>query len=448
MANIPSETVQLLSRDSKHKQLSNEQRNGILQHLLQLKKGNKLPKGAINETATVFDVSRLTVSKIWREAQKQYQSGLLSADVSSKKRGNCGRKRKDYSTNISNIKNVPLNSRSTIRSLSSATQIPSTTLFRIFKEGEQIRRVSASLKPVLTDENKKQRLRFCLSNIKPNNMFEDFYDHVHIDEKWFYLTQDKRTFYLLHDEEPPLRACKSKRFITKVMFMAAVARPRYDNSRKQYFNGKIGLWPFVYQEPAKRNSKNRPKGTLETKPIESVNAKEVEKMLVEKVLPSIREKFPVSSKKLPIFIQQDNAKPHSYTNNEDFVSECSKDGWDIRVKAQPPNSPDFNVLDLGFFNSIQSLQHQSTPKTIDELIDCVITAFNSLNLEKLDNVFLTLQKCMESAMLASGGNNYKIQHMSKDKLRRNDRLPISVICDKNAIDQANRSLNILNNVEK
>ena len=104
MADIQSETVQLLSRDCKHKQLTNKQRNGILQYLLALKKGKKLPKGAINETPTVLDVSRLTVSRIWREAQKQYQSAVLCADVSSTKQGNCGRKRKGYSTNISNIK--------------------------------------------------------------------------------------------------------------------------------------------------------------------------------------------------------------------------------------------------------------------------------------------------------------------------------------------------------
>lgn len=435
-------SIPLACRNSKHKHLTNEQRNGIFQFLLQRKNGHKLKKGAINETAAAFDVSRLTVSNIWREAKSQIQSGALCADVSSKKKGNCGRKRKDYSANINNIENIPLNKRSTIRSLSSACQIPPTTLFKRFKEGKQIRRISSTLKPLLTEENKKERLRFCMSNVKPNKMFEEFYDRVHIDEKWFYLTQDKRNYYVLHNEEAPLRACKSKRFIPKIMFMAAVARPRYDHHRKQFFDGKIGLWPFVYNEPAKRNSKNRPKGTLITKPVESINAAEVRKMLIENVLPAIKAKFPAASKSSPIFIQQDNAKPHSYTNDENFVAECNKDGWNIIVKAQPPNSPDFNVLDLGFFSSIQSLQHQSSPQSIDQLIECVTNAFNSLSREKLDNIFLTLQTCMESAMLASGGNNYKIQHIGKERLRRNDRLPASITCKESAIAEANRCLNI------
>ena len=76
------------------------------------------------------------------------------------------------------------------------------------------------------------------------------------------------------DEEVPHRTCQSKRFITKVMFMAAVARPRGDVGSEDYFNGKIGIWPFVYKEAAKRNSKNRTKGTYVTKNIESVNAQE------------------------------------------------------------------------------------------------------------------------------------------------------------------------------
>jgi len=325
--------------------------------------------------------------------------------------------------------------------LSEASNIPRSSLFDIFKRGGQIRRVSSRVKPLLTEENKKARIQFCLSLIKPNREFEDLYDHVHIDEKWFYLMEEKRSYYLMNDEGPPLRACKSKRFITKVMFLAAVARPRYDPHRKQYFDGKIGLWPFVLKEPAKRNSKNRPKGTMITKPVESVNTAVVKKMLVENVLPSIRSKFPRFYKHAPIYIQQDNAGPHSYHYDEELLMECSKEGRDIEIKSQPPNSPDFNVLDLGFFNSIQSLQHHSSPKTIGELIECVIGAFNSSDKEKLNNVFLTFQTCMESAMLVAGGNQYKMQRMGKEKLSREGRLPVTITCSENSILKANESLN-------
>ncbi|ETV68359.1 hypothetical protein H257_15680 [Aphanomyces astaci] len=38
----------------------------------------------------------------------------------------------------------------------------------------------------------------------------------------------------------PTSRVKSKRFITKVMFLAAVARPRYDFHNKAMFDGKTG----------------------------------------------------------------------------------------------------------------------------------------------------------------------------------------------------------------
>ncbi|ETV78111.1 hypothetical protein H257_08316 [Aphanomyces astaci] len=54
----------------------------------------------------------------------------------------------------------------------------------------------------------------------------------------------KRKYFVYEDEELAARFCKSKHFITKVMFLAAVVRPRYDFHRKQMFDGKIGVWPF------------------------------------------------------------------------------------------------------------------------------------------------------------------------------------------------------------
>ena len=44
------------------------------------------------------------------------------------------------------------------------------------------------------------------------------------------------------------------------------------------FDGNIGMWPFVTYDPAKYNSKNRPKGAIVTKPIASVNKDIVREM--------------------------------------------------------------------------------------------------------------------------------------------------------------------------
>lgn len=53
------------------------------------------------------------------------------------------------------------------------------------------------------------------------------------------------------------------------------------------------------------------------------------------------------------------------------VSSAQQDGFDIRLICQPANSPDFNILDLGFFRAIQSIQYKKTAKTIQDLIPVV-----------------------------------------------------------------------------
>ena len=57
-------------------------------------------------------------------------------------------------------------------------------------------------------------------------------------------------------------------------------------------------------------------------------------------------------------------------------------GW-MEHCNEKPTSKDFNVLDLGFFNSIQSLQHQESPDSLDEFIKCAIQAYNKFNHDNL-----------------------------------------------------------------
>lgn len=425
---------------SRTKNLSNDERNGVLQSLLlKLTGPHTLERGAVKEVAASFNVSPRTVSRIWAKYRSDRAAGKICADVSSRKKGSSGRKKIDYASNFALIKDVPFNKRGTFRSLSHAIGVPKSTLQRRLKTDKAIRRVSSSIKPFLTEDNKVARVRFCLSHVRPNGYFHDFYDTIHIDEKWFYLTQTQRSYYLLPEEEGPHRTCKSKRFITKIMFLAAVARPRWDPKKKQWFDGKLGLWPFVYQEQAKRNSKNRAKGTLVTKATEVINTAESRKMILEKVFPAIRERFPRGNK--IVKIQQDNAKPHCSVNDPEVIKAGSTHGWNITLVCQPPNSPDTNVLDLGYFNAIQSLQHEASPTTVDELITAVNESFAKLSKETLDSVFLTLQACMESIMLTGGGNEYKIPHMKKSILRRQGGLQQSILCSPAAINAARSLLN-------
>lgn len=246
---------------------------------------------------------------------------------------------------------------------------------------------------------------------------------------------------MLQDEDDPIRSCVSKNFLPKVMFLAAVARPRFDSHRNVTFDGKIGVFPFVIREPAKRTSVNRVAGTMETKPILSVTRAIIRSFYINKVLPSVMDKWPIEDIGNPIFIQQDNARTHIDIDDEEFCEAAKKNGFDIRLMCQPPNSPELNVLDLGFFRAIQSLQQKKVSQTIDELVNAVEMSFDEFSPIKSNHIFLTLQMCMDEIMKAKGSNRFRISHIKKKVLERQGQLPTNVSCDSNLVQEV---LNFLN----
>ena len=110
---------------------------------------------------------------------------------------------------------------------------------------------------------------------------------------------------------------------------------------------------------------------------------------------------------------------------------------------QPPNSPDLNILDLGFFSAIQAIKDRESTKTFDELIGAVVEAYENYPTTKVNRIFLTLQSCMTEVMKAKGCNRYKLMHMKKAMLERQGQLPDQLKCDLHVVQEV---LNYLNNV--
>ena len=211
-------------------------------------------------------------------------------------------------------------------------------------------------KPLLRKDNQVRRVEYALEHIDSLHMFHNFYNEVHVDEKWFSLFKVKQRVILHPLEERRVQKCTSKRYVPKIMFMAAVARPRYDSHTKTWFDGLIGIWPFITKKEAKRSSYKRKKGTIETVAIGNVTNVEHERMLVDNVIPAIKAKFPSSCKNQPLYIQLDNARPHTVRVDKliEEQNRTSNDGWNILIKRQPPNSPDMNILDLVSENRFDS----------------------------------------------------------------------------------------------
>ena len=85
---------------------------------------------------------------------------------------------------------------------------------------------------------------------------------------------------------------------------------------------------------------------MEQVPIAKITNLEHEEMLVNHVLPAIKDKFPKSYKSKTIHIQLDNARPHTVRVDRHIEQMSKESGWNIKMMKQPPNSPGLNVLDL------------------------------------------------------------------------------------------------------
>ena len=295
-----------------------------------MSRGGKFKKDK-QDIAKNFKCDIQIIQRIWKDAMQQIAQGL-EVNVACKKKGRCGRKPLDIDLSI--IPTIPLNKRSTIRSLAWQLKVNPSTLYTKY-QANQIRRHTSSLNPALTEKHKKTRVQFCLGMVDEtttrngDHLFNDMHRILHVDEKWFYMTQDNKNYYLLPDEPDPIRAIP-KNCIGKVMFIAAVARPRNDSEGNMTCDGKIGIWPFVKEVPAQRRSDNKPKGTLEIKPI-IVKRDVMREYFIKKLLPAIQALWPEEDAGKTIFIQQDNVTPHILPNDPAFMAAVANTGLKIQL---------------------------------------------------------------------------------------------------------------------
>ena len=118
-----------------------------------------------------------------------------------------------------------------------------------------IRRVINYVKPTLTNKQKQTRINFIINKINlTNNKFSYFNNYIHIDEKWFYVKKVNKNLYLGPSETITTRKTKSKKNMTKVMFLVSVSRPLMVVKRGKYLYGKIGFFPLVEELHEKEKS--------------------------------------------------------------------------------------------------------------------------------------------------------------------------------------------------
>ena len=89
----------------------------------------------------------------------------------------------------------------------------------------------------------------------------------------------------------------------------------------------------------------------------------------------------------------------------------------IKLEKQPPQSPDLNVLDLGYFTSIQGQQHKKDFQGVKDLLETVIESFEQLEFSKLTSVWMALKLLMLAILRVGGDNTYNLFHINKQKLK-------------------------------
>ncbi|KAK9742440.1 hypothetical protein RND81_03G173200 [Saponaria officinalis] len=401
---------------TKGKRLTNKERREI-QHALTLNFNNgRLKHGIMKALAMEYGVQRWAIQRLWSNISRQIKDGKVPS-IDRQFKG----AKPSLNIDLEKVRNIPLSNRTNLDGLSLKLGCTVSALQRLIKKGK-IRSHTSATKPFLTQENMiarikfmNARIKFVLSKIQPqtfheNLVFQPMYESIHIDETWFYMTKASERYYLLPDEEEPHRCLKSKRFITKVMFMAAVGRPMYAEDGMLLWDWKIWIFPFTVEVPAKQASKNREKGVLQVKPIASITKEVIRYCLIQKVIPAVKAKWPNGRSKV-IVIQQDNAKPHIKINDKEFIAAAQSNGFLITLECQPPNSPDLNILDLGFFRPIQKIQYEKAPKSVSALVDAVTKAYDECNPKCLHYNWLSLQYCMNEILRVKGNNNYKLPHV-------------------------------------
>lgn len=460
-------------RKRRKKNLSNDERRAMAEFLLQRCQGTgRLPHSALADVAATFGVHRNTASRIWQLLKPALvkgepllptassaatpsgaalvsaaptaaaanvsppSSGRLSEELAkqvlSRKR-NSGRRKKDYSAELARLKELPMHQRGSLRALASAVGVPRTTLFRLLRDKEggggdaeadaSSTGVHDTVKPLLSDKNKMERLRFCSAKLRPNGLFDDMLNVVHLN---------MRPFPLCGSIGGDVKGETGKKK-ARIMFLAAVARPQWDTERNVQFDGKIGVWPFVTTTAVDTPTV-----------VEAVTKAEIQQLLVSRVLPAIREKLP---RHQHVLVQLDSQHVRLPPDDPVVSAHGSVDGWSMRLQYQPPYSPDLVVLDNAFFRSIELSVKESRPETLEQLVTAVERAFAAMPKRRVTDAFLVLQKKMEATMRVRGSNTYEMAvRPTKRSLQLDGSVPMSVLCDPEAALECRAALEMIETV--
>ena len=125
-------------------------------------------------------------------------------------------------------------------------------------------------------------------------------------------------------------------------------------------------------------------------------------------------------------MQQDGATSHISNDDSTWQEYLEELGLEDKIELyeQPPNSPDLNQNDLGFFASLQARYNTECPRGYTDIIRCVEKHYWDYPHNTLNRLWLTRMQVMNEIIDHNGDNNFKLTHMGKAKLEREGTLPL------------------------
>ncbi|GMF61730.1 unnamed protein product [Phytophthora fragariaefolia] len=176
--------------------------------------------------ATQREIANDVLLRARGESLAKLGYGTFSEMARNRIKGRSGRKGYNKSELATAMKAVPIEERRTIATTAKVVGVSTGVIQRLLRDCV-LKRARSMIKPLLTPQNQRERMEYALAFVVENNLFfEPMHDVAHVDEKWFYEDEDKHIYYVVGDEEVPQRHRRSKPFIEKTMFLAAVAKPR------------------------------------------------------------------------------------------------------------------------------------------------------------------------------------------------------------------------------
>jgi len=260
------------------------------------------------------------------------------------------------------------------------------------KEHEGWREVRKGTRPKLSEKNQEARAEWAKDHLE-----DDWELQIDIDEKLFYAWSSAGTLKIPPEHEKPKSELMSKRFIPKVMMLAAVGKP----CEKHKWDGKLGIWEVgVMREALRGDSRTGLKRGDMIFESGTLDHEGWVKMLLELVFPAIRTKLPRAK---VVKLQFDNAGPHKTHSEVDprLAAAMSKGKPRIVFVEQIAQSPCTNLCDLGFFRSIDSRLPKLRSFSLLELISQIKDAFAEYPSAKLSS--LVIMKARVTRCIADHG---------------------------------------------